>query len=52
MLTHPTVAKLRQLRWPRMAKALAEQLDSSEVVALSFEEPLALLVDRELTERH
>ena len=35
-----------------MAQALAEQLDSSEVVALSFEERLGLLVDREITERH
>ena len=52
MLTHPTVDKLQQLRCAGMAKALAEQLDSSEVGALSFEERLGLLVDREITERH
>ena len=52
MLTHPTVEKLQQLRCAGMAKALAEQVDSSEVDALSFEERLGLLVDRELTVRH
>ena len=52
MLTHPTVEKLQQLRCAGMAKALAEQVDSSEVDALSFEERLGLLVDRELTARH
>lgn len=52
MLTHPTVDKLLQLRCTGMAKALAEQLDAPEVEALSFEERLGLLVDRELTERH
>ena len=52
MLTHPTVDKLHQLRCPAMAKALAEQLGSPETAALSFEERLGLIVDRELTERH
>jgi DNA replication protein DnaC len=52
ILTHPTVEKLQQLRCAGIAKALAEQLDSSEVDALSFEERLGLLVDRELTVRH
>ncbi len=52
MLTHPTVDKLQQLRCAGMARALAEQLDAPEVEALSFEERLGLLVDRELTERH
>ena len=52
MLTHPTVDKLHQLRCAGMAKALAEQLGSPEVTALSFEERLGLIVDRELTERH
>jgi len=52
MLTHPTVDKLQQLRCAGMAQALVEQLDSSEVVALSFEERLGLLVDREITEHH
>ena len=52
MLTHPTVEKLQQLRCAGMATAFAEQLDSPEVDALSFEERFGLLVDRELTERH
>ena len=52
MLTHPTVDKLHQLRCTAMATALAEQLRSPQVEALSFEERLALIVDRELTERH
>ena len=52
MLTHPTVDKLHQLRCAAMAKALAEQLGSPEIAALSFEERLGLIVDRELTERH
>ena len=51
MLTHPTIDKLHQLRCAGMAKALGEQLHSPEVEALSFEERLGLLVDRELTER-
>ena len=52
ILTHPTVDKLHQLRCTGMAKALAEQFASPEVDALSFEERLGLLVDRELTERY
>ena len=52
MLTHPTVDKLHTLRCTAMATALAEQLGSPQVQALSFEERLGLLVDRELTERH
>ena len=52
MLTHPTVDKLHQLRCAGMAKALTEQLASHQVRTLTFEERLALLVDRELTERH
>ena len=51
MLTHPTIDKLHQLRCAGMAKALTEQLHSSEVEALAFEQRLGLLVDRELTER-
>jgi len=52
MLIHPTVDKLQQLRCAGMAKAFIEQLNAPEVDALSFEERLGLLVDRELTERH
>ena len=52
MLTHPTVDKLHELRCTGMAMAMAEQLASTQVQTLSFEERLGLLVDRELTERH
>ena len=52
--TEKSLTKLRathQLRCAGMAKALTEQLGSSEVEALAFEQRLGLLVDRELTER-
>ena len=52
MLNHPTQERLLQLRLHGMAKALAEQAQTPEVQALSFEERLGLLVDREATERH
>lgn len=51
MLTHPTLDKLHQLKCFGMATALAEQMQSSDIDALSFEERLGLLVDRELTYR-
>ena len=52
MLNHPTIDKLHELRLLGMAKALKEQnqaLDAYE--QLTFEDRLALLVDREATER-
>jgi DNA replication protein DnaC len=52
MLNHPTYERLTQLRLNGMAKALAEQAQTPEVQALSFEERLGLLVEREATERH
>lgn len=51
MLTHPTLAKLHALRLTGMAKAFTDQLQLPEIHALSFEERLGLLVDRELTDR-
>jgi DNA replication protein DnaC len=51
MLTHPTTDKLNQLRLFGMAHALAEQARIAEIGALSFEERLGLLLDREMTER-
>jgi DNA replication protein DnaC len=51
MLHHPTLDKLQTLRLTGMAKALSEQMDLPESQALSFEERLGLLVDREMTER-
>lgn len=50
MLNHPTVEKLVALRLPAMARGLTEQLESPEYAALSFEERLGLLADRQLTE--
>jgi DNA replication protein DnaC len=51
MLNHPTLDKLLALRLTGMAKALSEQMDLPESQALSFEERLGLLVDREMTAR-
>lgn len=51
MLHHPTVDKLQALRFTGMLKALQEQQQLPDIDALSFEERLGLLVDRELTER-
>jgi DNA replication protein DnaC len=51
MLTHPTHERLVQLRLLGMAKALTEQAQLAEIQALTFEERLGLLVDREVTER-
>lgn len=51
MLTHPTLELLRRLRLNGMADAYAQQTDSREAQALSFDERLGLLVDRERSER-
>ncbi len=51
MLTHPTLDKLRALKFTGMAVALAEQMQMPDIEELAFEERLGLLVDRELTER-
>jgi DNA replication protein DnaC len=51
MLHHPTLDKLQALRLTGMVKALSEQMHMPDIAALSFEERLGLLVDRELTER-
>jgi hypothetical protein len=51
MLNHPTYEKLRTLRLSGMLQALHEQTQMPEIEALSFEERLGLLVDREATER-
>ena len=51
MLHHPTVDKLQALRFTGMLKALQEQQHLPDIDALSFEERLGLLVDREITER-
>ena len=51
MLTHPTHGRLVTLGLTGMAKALDEQQRQPDVATLAFEERLALLVDREATER-
>src|SRR5215468_9070524 len=51
MLTHPTHDRLVALGLMGMAKALDEQGRQPDIAALAFEERLALLVDREATER-
>ena len=51
MLTHPILDRLLELKLTGMHRALGEQLDMSDIDALSFEERLELLIDREATER-
>jgi DNA replication protein DnaC len=51
MLTHPTHGRLVTLGLTGMAKALDEQQRQPDIATLAFEERLALLVDREATER-
>jgi IstB-like ATP binding protein len=51
MLTHPTDQRLAALGLTGMAKALEEQRRHPDIAALTFEDRLALLVDREAIER-
>ncbi|MEK6706384.1 MAG: IS21-like element helper ATPase IstB [Bdellovibrionota bacterium] len=51
MLVVPTQDKLRSLKLYGMLRAIEEQAASTEYAALSFEERLGLMVDRELTEQ-
>jgi DNA replication protein DnaC len=51
MLHHQTIEGLHALNLGAMAAGLAEQAGQANYQALSFEERLGLLVDRELTER-
>lgn len=52
MLTHPTYDRLIALGLTGMARALQEQRGHADAGALTFEERLALLIDREAAERH
>lgn len=52
MLNHPTHDILTRLRLFGMAQALAEQAHLPDALALTFEERLGLLLDREQAERH
>jgi len=51
MMMNNTLAQLRELKLAGMALAVEEQLSSSASTALSFEERLALVVDREVNQR-
>lgn len=51
MLPNPTLDKLKTLRLHGMIKALGEQHATPDINDLGFDEPLGLMVDRELTER-
>ncbi len=51
VLTNTTIDGLHTLRLPGMARGLLEQREHPDYDALGFEERLAMLVDRELTER-
>lgn len=51
MLTSSTLDGLHALRLPGMARGLVEQREHPDYDALGFEERLAMLLDRELTER-
>lgn len=51
MLIHPTLDKLKALRFTGMARALEEQMNMPQINDLAFEERLGLMIDREVTER-
>lgn len=52
MMRHPTLEQLHTLRLVGMAKAFEEQLETTAIGDLRFEDRLALLIDREVTERN
>jgi len=51
MLIHPTINQLQELKLSGMVEALSEQLQDSAATALSFEERLGLLIERETVAR-
>jgi DNA replication protein DnaC len=51
VLTHPTLSRLLELGLIGMAKSLEEQCRQPDIAELDFDERLALMVDRETTER-
>jgi DNA replication protein DnaC len=48
MMMHTTLAQLRTLKLDGLATGLEEQLTQASMAAMSFEERLALLIDREV----
>ena len=51
MLTHPITDKLQQMKFYGMLTAFEEQMQMADIEKLTFEDRLALLVDREMTVR-
>jgi DNA replication protein DnaC len=51
MMTQETIRKLNEMKLIGMADAFQDQLSSTSVLHLSFEERFAMLVDQELTSR-
>lgn len=51
MFVSHVVERLTQLKWPGMLAAFQEQLGMTDITALSFEERLGLLLDREKLQR-
>lgn len=51
MLAHPTYERLIALGLPGMAKAFEEQRAAPDLAALSFEERIGIMADREAAER-
>jgi hypothetical protein len=51
MMTQQTLTQLRSLKLGGMGDALQEQLTQPSMSSLSFEERLAMLVDREVASR-
>lgn len=51
MLTHHSLTQLKTLRLDGMARALEEQLAQPSAAALSFEDRIAMIIDRELSFR-
>lgn len=52
MMMHTTLAQLRTLKLDGMAAGLEDQLAQPSMAALSFEERVALLIDREVNARN
>ena len=51
MLNNNTASKLREMKMSAMARSFENQLNSTEMPSLSFEERFGLLVDSEYTAR-
>jgi len=51
-MLHQSIEKLRSMRLTGMARALEAQLEQADIARLTFDERLALLIDREEIDRH